>query len=226
MIKIENLKKTYNSTIGECKALKGVDLEINNGEFLAVMGKSGAGKSTLLHIIGCIDKFDSGSVIVDGLELSKLNDKKMAVFRNKTIGIVLQDFALIPEYTIYENVSIPLLFSKSVKGKIKRKEAVENALKEVGMYELRRKKIAALSGGQKQRVAIARAIVNDPAYILADEPTGALDKETSGQIMSLFSELNAKGKTVIIITHDVEIASVCKRIITIEDGRIIKDDKR
>jgi len=139
MIKIENLKKTYNSTIGECKALKGVDLEINNGEFLAVMGKSGAGKSTLLHIIGCIDKFDSGSVIVDGLELSKLNDKKMAVFRNKTIGIVLQDFALIPEYTIYENVSIPLLFSKSVKGKIKRKEAVENALKEVGMYELRRK---------------------------------------------------------------------------------------
>lgn len=218
MITIKDLHKTYSMPGDvECHALNGLSMQIEDGEILAIVGKSGAGKSTLLHMIGCIDDFDSGSVVVDDLELARLSDRKRAEFRNSRVGIVLQDFALIPEYTVQENVAIPLLFSKDRK---KVKERVAAALEEVGMKEYISKKANQLSGGQKQRVAIARAIVNNPRYILADEPTGALDTETSRQVMDTLIQLNQKGTTVIVITHDPDIAALCTRSVRIEDGRI------
>lgn len=219
MIEIKDLNKTYSMPGNvECHALNGLSMQIKDGEILAIIGKSGAGKSTLLHMIGSIDDFDSGSVVVDDMELARLSDRKRAEFRNSRVGIVLQDFALIPEYTVQENVAVPLLFSKDRK---KVKERVTAALEEVGMKEYISKKANQLSGGQKQRVAIARAIVNNPQYILADEPTGALDTETSRQVMDTLIELNRKGTTVIVITHDPDIATLCTRSVRIEDGRVV-----
>lgn len=219
MIEIKDLYKTYSMPGNvECHALNGLSLQVEDGEILAIIGKSGAGKSTLLHMIGCIDDFDSGSVVVDDMELARLSDGKRAEFRNSRVGIVLQDFALIPEYTVQENVAVPLLFSNDRK---RVKERVTAALEEVGMKEYISKKANQLSGGQKQRVAIARAIVNNPRYILADEPTGALDTETSRQVMDTLIELNRKGTTVIVITHDPDIAALCTRSVCIEDGRVV-----
>lgn len=220
MLKIENLIKTYNYKKSNAfTALKDVSLEVEDGEMLAIIGKSGAGKSTLLHIIGCIDKFEKGSYIIDGTDVHSLSDNKLAKIRNEKVGIVMQDFALIDEYSVIENVMIPLNFSKKKLGKPK--ELAMKALERVGLANLAKKPVSKLSGGQKQRVAIARAIVNDPSFILADEPTGALDTKTSSEIMELFTELNKSGKTVIIITHDLTVADKCKRKVEISDGRII-----
>ena len=220
MLKIENLTKTYNYKKSNAfTALKDVSLEVEDGEMLAIIGKSGAGKSTLLHIIGCIDKFEKGSYIIDGTDVHSLSDNKLAKIRNEKVGIVMQDFALIDEYSVSENVMIPLNFSKKKLGKPK--ELAMKALERVGLANLAKKPVSKLSGGQKQRVAIARAIVNDPSFILADEPTGALDTKTSSEIMELFTELNKSGKTVIIITHDLTVADKCKRKVEISDGRII-----
>lgn len=220
MLKIENLTKTYNYKKSNAFiALKDVSLEVEDGEMLAIIGKSGAGKSTLLHIIGCIDKFEKGSYIIDGTDVHSLSDNKLAKIRNEKVGIVMQDFALIDEYSVIENVMIPLNFSKKKLGKPK--ELAMKALERVGIANLAKKPVSKLSGGQKQRVAIARAIVNDPSFILADEPTGALDTKTSSEIMELFTELNKSGKTVIIITHDLTVADKCKRKVEISDGRII-----
>lgn len=220
MLKIENLTKTYNYKKSNAfTALKDVSLEVEDGEMLAIIGKSGAGKSTLLHIIGCIDKFEKGSYIIDGTDVHSLSDNKLAKIRNEKVGIVMQDFALIDEYSVIENVMIPLNFSKKKLGKPK--ELAMKALERVGLANLAKKPVSKLSGGQKQRVAIARAIVNDPSFILADEPTGALDTKTSSEIMELFTELNKSGKTVIIITHDLTVADICKRKVEISDGRII-----
>lgn len=220
MLKIENLTKTYNYKKSNAfTALKDVSLEVEDGEMLAIIGKSGAGKSTLLHIIGCIDKFEKGSYIIDGTDVHSLSDNKLAKIRNEKVGIVMQDFALIDEYSVIENVMIPLNFSKKMLGKPK--ELAMKALERVGLANLAKKPVSKLSGGQKQRVAIARAIVNDPSFILADEPTGALDTKTSSEIMELFTELNKSGKTVIIITHDLTVADKCKRKVEISDGRII-----
>lgn len=220
MLKIENLTKTYNYKKSNAfTALKDVSLEVEDGEMLAIIGKSGAGKSTLLHIIGCIDKFEKGSYIIDGTDVHSLSDNKLAKIRNEKVGIVMQDFALIDEYSVIENVMIPLNFSKKKLGKPK--ELAMKALEKVGIADLAKKPVSKLSGGQKQRVAIARAIVNDPSFILADEPTGALDTKTSSEIMELFTELNKSGKTVIIITHDLTVADKCKRKVEISDGRII-----
>lgn len=220
MLKIENLTKTYNYKKSNAfTALKDVSLEVEDGEMLAIIGKSGAGKSTLLHIIGCIDKFEKGSYIIDGTDVHSLSDNKLAKIRNEKVGIVMQDFALIDEYSVIENVMIPLNFSKKKLGKPK--ELAMKALQRVGIANLAKKPVSKLSGGQKQRVAIARAIVNDPSFILADEPTGALDTKTSSEIMELFTELNKSGKTVIIITHDLTVADKCKRKVEISDGRII-----
>ena len=206
MLKIENLTKTYNYKKSNAfTALKDVSLEVEDGEMLAIIGKSGAGKSTLLHIIGCIDKFEKGSYIIDGTDVHSLSDNKLAKIRNEKVGIVMQDFALIDEYSVIENVMIPLNFSKKKLGKPK--ELAMKALERVGLANLAKKPVSKLSGGQKQRVAIARAIVNDPSFILADEPTGALDTKTSSEIMELFTELNKSGKTVIIITHDLTAVS-------------------
>ena len=200
--------------------MKGIDLSIEEGEMVAIIGKSGAGKSTLLHILAAIDSYDKGSYLVDGVSVGDLKEKERARFRNQKIGIVMQDYALIDEYTIEENVQIPLIFGK-VKGNDVRREKIMTALENVGLAELAKKPVRQLSGGQKQRVAIARALVNNPAFLLADEPTGALDSKTSGEIMDVFEKLNQGGKTVIIVTHDMEVAARCGRVIEISDGEIV-----
>ena len=220
MIEINNINKTYN--IGKSnafQALKDVSLTIEDGEMVAIIGKSGAGKSTLMHIIGCIDDFESGTYILNGDDISSIKEGKRAKIRNKDIGIVMQDFALVEDYTAIENVMIPLYFSR---GKLleSKKSIAKKALEKVGIGELASKRVNKLSGGQKQRVAIARAIVNNPSILLADEPTGALDVKTSAEIMGVFKELNEQGITVIIITHDMEVADACERVIEISDGRI------
>ena len=221
MIEIKNLVKIYNKgkTNVFC-ALKGIVLSIEEGEMVAIIGKSGAGKSTLLHILAAIDSYDKGSYLVDGVSVGDLKEKQRARFRNQKIGIVMQDYALIDEYTIEENVQIPLIFGK-VKGNDVRREKIMTALENVGLAELAKKPVRQLSGGQKQRVAIARALVNNPAFLLADEPTGALDSKTSGEIMDVFEKLNQGGKTVIIVTHDMEVAARCGRVIEISDGEIV-----
>ena len=221
MIEIKNLVKIYNKgKTNEFCALKGIDLSIEEGEMVAIIGKSGAGKSTLLHILVAIDSYDKGSYLVDGVSVGDLKEKDRARFRNQKIGIVMQDYALIDEYTIEENVQIPLIFGK-VKGNDVRREKIMTALENVGLAELAKKPVRQLSGGQKQRVAIARALVNNPAFLLADEPTGALDSKTSGEIMDVFEKLNQGGKTVIIVTHDMEVAARCGRVIEISDGEIV-----
>ena len=221
MIQIKNLVKVYNKgKTNEFCALKGIDLSIDEGEMVAIIGKSGAGKSTLLHILAAIDSYDKGSYLVDGVSVGDLKEKDRARFRNQKIGIVMQDYALIDEYTIEENVQIPLIFGK-VKGNDVRREKIMTALENVGLAELAKKPVRQLSGGQKQRVAIARALVNNPAFLLADEPTGALDSKTSGEIMDVFEKLNQGGKTVILVTHDMEVAARCGRVIEISDGEIV-----
>jgi len=221
MIEIKNLVKIYNKgKTNEFCALKGIDLSIEKGEMVAIIGKSGAGKSTLLHILAAIDSYDKGSYLVDGVSVGDLKEKDRARFRNQKIGIVMQDYALIDEYTIEENVQIPLIFGK-VKGNDVRREKIMTALENVGLAELAKKPVRQLSGGQKQRVAIARALVNNPTFLLADEPTGALDSKTSGEIMDVFEKLNQGGKTVIIVTHDMEVATRCGRVIEISDGEIV-----
>lgn len=220
MIKLSNIGKIYNKgKSNECIALTNVSIEIADGELVAVIGRSGSGKSTLLHILGCIDNSTSGKYYLGDDLVSGLTGNQMADVRNQKIGIVMQDFALVEEYSSIENVMIPLAFSKYHNKQ--RKEAAMNALKLVSMDNLANKNVKELSGGQKQRVAIARAIVNNPSIILADEPTGALDSKTSTEIMELFKKLNNDGKTVIIVTHDKEIAAQCGRIIEISDGKIL-----
>lgn len=220
MIKVTDLNKTYNKGKSTAyHALRGVSFEIEDGELVAIIGKSGAGKSTLLHILGAIDSYDEGSYVMNDIEVKELNSGKLAEFRNSHVGIILQEFALVEGYTVIDNVMIPLRFSKRPRKDFK-KLAME-ALKKVGMDDLAKKDVNKLSGGQKQRVAIARAIVNDPDFILADEPTGALDTKTTEQIMDVFKNLNDMGKTVIIITHDPLVAEKCDRTIEISDGLIV-----
>lgn len=222
MIEIKNLYKTYNyGKPNAFEALKDVSLMINDGEMVAIIGKSGAGKSTLMHILGCIDDFEKGQYIFNGKDISKVNEKKSAAIRNSKIGIVLQEFALMEQYTVVENVIMPLFFTpKSGRRSEKEKRALE-ILKRLEMDEYAHKKVNKLSGGQKQRVAIARAMINNPSVLLADEPTGALDVKTTDEIMKVFRNLNKNGTTVIIITHDMEVAGMCDRIIEISDGKII-----
>ena len=220
MITLTNIKKVYNpKKANEFEALHGVSAEIKDGELVAIIGKSGAGKSTLLHILACIDSYQDGEYRIDDTLVKGLSERKYARIRNEKIGMVMQDFALVEDFTALENVMIPLNFSKKkIKGK---KEKALAALKSVGIEELAKKPCNKLSGGQKQRVAIARAIVNEPSMILADEPTGALDTKTSAEIMELFKTLNSQGRTVIIVTHDSKVAEQCGRIIEISDGEIV-----
>ena len=221
MITLTNIKKVYNpKKANEFEALHGVSCDIKDGELVAIIGKSGAGKSTLLHILACIDSYQDGEYKIDDTLVKGLSERKYARIRNEKIGMVMQDFALVEDFTALENVMIPLNFSKKkIKGK---KEKALAALKSVGIEELAKKPCNKLSGGQKQRVAIARAIVNEPSMILADEPTGALDTKTSGEIMELFKSLNKQGRTVVIVTHDPKVAEQCGRIIEISDGEIVK----
>lgn len=223
MIQLKNIKKIYNKgKTNEFEALHDVSLKIEDGELIAIIGKSGAGKSTLLHILSCIDSYENGEFFINDTLIKNKSDRELAKIRNKKIGMVMQDFALIEEFTCLENVMIPLNFSKEVKmsSKEKTKKSTE-ALKKVSMDIMLNKSVNCLSGGQKQRVAIARAIVNEPDVILADEPTGALDTSTAKEIMDVFHELNKQGKTIIIVTHDKEVAAQCNRIIEISDGNIV-----
>ena len=220
MITLTNIKKVYNpKKANEFEALHGVSCEIKDGELVAIIGKSGAGKSTLLHILACIDSYQDGEYKIDDTLVKGLSERKYARIRNEKIGMVMQDFALVEDFTALENVMIPLNFSKKkIKGK---KEKALAALRSVGIEDLAKKPCNKLSGGQKQRVAIARAIVNEPSMILADEPTGALDTKTSAEIMELFKTLNSQGRTVVIVTHDPKVAEQCQRVIEISDGEIV-----
>ncbi len=222
LVKLDNIRKIYNiGKANEFEALKGLSLFVEDGELVAVIGKSGAGKSTLLHIIACIDSYEDGKYVLDDVLVKNLSEKKLAEIRNSRIGIVMQDFALVDDFTCIENVMLPLDFAP--KKKPDSRELALAALKSVGMDSMAKKPVNKLSGGQKQRVAIARAIVNKPSIILADEPTGALDSKTAVEIMELFRDLNKNGHTIIIVTHDLEIANQCDRIIEISDGIIKKE---
>ena len=220
MIEISRLNKYYQIGNSKFHALKDIDLNIKDGEMLAVTGKSGAGKSTLMNIIGLLDSYDSGNLKIDGVEVSGLGDGRLAKLRNQKIGFVMQDFSLLEHKSVLMNVMLPLYFNNRYNFREMKKLAMD-ALKKVGITEQASKKVNQLSGGQKQRVAVARAIINEPSFILADEPTGALDTKTSAEIMELFKNLNDDGKTVIIITHDMNIADSCQRKIEISDGKII-----
>jgi putative ABC transport system ATP-binding protein len=222
VIELRGIKRQY--VIGDItvKALRGVDLDVQEGEFLAIMGPSGSGKSTLMNILGCLDKPTGGSYILSGLETSKASADEFADIRNEKIGFVFQGFNLLSRTSAIENVELPMFYGRSGK-KINARERAAAALRDVGLGERLDHTPNQLSGGQQQRVAIARAMVNDPAFILADEPTGNLDTEMSIEIMTLFQELNDRGKTVIMVTHEPDVAVYCKRMITLRDGAIVSD---
>ena len=220
MIQLHQISKIYNQgKTNAFQALHKIDLKIADGELVAIIGTSGAGKSTLLHILACIDSYESGEYYIDDTLVKNCSEKKLAQIRNKKIGMVMQDFALVDDFSALQNVMLPLDFSKSKVSE--KKEKCLKALQAVGMEKFAHHQSNKLSGGQKQRVAIARAIVNEPSIILADEPTGALDSKTSSEIMELFKSLNDAGRTVIIVTHDMKIAQQCKSVIRIEDGKIV-----
>ena len=223
IIDLKHIAKEYRSDAIVTPALTDIDLSIDTGEFVAIMGASGSGKTTLLNIIGCMDIPTTGTYLFDGMDLSLSRERQLSSIRGKRIAFVFQHFALIDDYTVFENVEVPLI--KQNYAKAERKKKVLSALKAVGISELARKRPVHISGGQKQRVAIARAIACGADIILADEPTGALDSKTGKEIMQLFSDLNIAGKTIILITHDRQIASYAKRLITIQDGRILKDEQ-
>ena len=216
MIELKNISKTYKGKFYEVHALKNINLKIDKGEFVAVMGSSGSGKTTLLNMIGLIDKWDEGEVYIDGKKVEKKNIQE---YRKKYITFVFQHFALIETDTVYENIALPMLARKVPKGK--RKETIKTLLSELGINELSRQLPTKISGGQKQRVAIARALASDTEIILADEPTGALDKENTEDIIKILRKLAAKGKTIILVTHDIHVAECADRIIQIENGEIV-----
>ncbi len=217
---LRNIRKRY--TIGdlEIDILRGIDLEIKRGDFVAIMGKSGSGKTTLMNILGCLDTPTSGTYILDGNDVSRLDDDRLSTIRNRYIGFIFQNFYLLPYATVKENILLPVLYSDRMAGEDK----IMNILRIVGLEERARFKPSQLSGGQQQRVAIARALINSPELILADEPTGQLDTKTAKEIMDLIKRLNEEGKTVILVTHDRGVASYAKRIIYLEDGRIAGEE--
>ena len=218
-IELKSVTKVYRSKgVEDVVALDDLTLEVKKGEFIAVCGVSGSGKSTLLHIIGCLDQPTSGTVLISGTDVSGLSDSALAKIRNDKIGIVLQDFALIPYRTAYDNVMVPLYFSKNKKNAHKR---IMESLEKAGVAALAKREIRKMSGGQKQRVAIARALVNNPDIILADEPTGQLDSKTKKEIAQLFKTINSEGRTIVVVTHDDELAKTADRVVRITDGRIM-----
>ena len=226
VVELKNVYKIYSMGEVNVNALNGADLKITKGEFASIMGPSGSGKSTMMHIIGALDLATSGKVFIDNIDLSTLSEDQLSVIRGKKIGFVFQDFNLIPTLTAIENVMLPMLFQEEKMDEDKRQKHCEALLSLVGLGDRTDHKPFELSGGQQQRVAIARSLVNSPEIILADEPTGALDSKSSEEIMDLLVDLNKEGKTVIIITHDKNVAKYAKRNIFLKDGKIIEDKTR
>lgn len=223
MMSLSDIKKVYGSGSLKVPVLHGIDLEIEDGEFVAIMGPSGSGKSTLMNIIGFLDHSTTGTYELNGEKIGSVKENKLAKLRNEHVGFVFQQFFLLPRSNAIKNVATPLAYANVPKRE--RTERAKKMLEKVGLEDRMGHLPNELSGGQKQRVAIARALVNDPTIILADEPTGALDSKTSAQIMELLVELNKEGKTVIIVTHEEEIAAYTNRVITLRDG-LITDDRR
>jgi putative ABC transport system ATP-binding protein len=222
IIQTQSLIKTYRLGENQVLALNGIDFQVEEGEIVAIRGSSGSGKSTLMHILGCLDRPDSGIYILAGEDVSKLSSNRLAEIRNRNIGFVFQSFNLLPRLNALENVELPLLYA----GASEAKDRAKDALKIVGLEARIHHEPAQLSGGELQRVSIARAIVTDPDIILADEPTGNLDTKTGEEIMAIFEQLNAHGRTIIIVTHESAVANHCRRQIHIRDGKIINQQGR
>ncbi|WP_289142017.1 ABC transporter ATP-binding protein [uncultured Brevibacillus sp.] len=223
MLHIEGLTKQYKTDEVELFALKNINVHVSKGEFVAIVGPSGSGKSTFMNMLGCLDRPTSGSYVLDGIEVTRLKDKELAGVRNQKIGFVFQSFNLLPRATSLRNVEIPMLYAGV--GMAERKKRATAALQRVGLGPRMGHKPSQLSGGQRQRVAIARALVNQPAIVLADEPTGNLDSRSSMEVMTIFQELHAQGVTILLVTHEADIAQHAERVITFKDGCIIKDEQ-
>jgi len=221
VIEVRNLQRTYKVGTQEVRAVRGIDLRVEAGEYLAIMGTSGSGKSTLMNMLGCLDTPTAGSYSLNGTEVSSFSDDQLAAIRNREIGFVFQTFNLLARSTAAQNVELPLVYA-GIKG-AERRERVREALDAVSLSDRADHKPNELSGGQRQRVAIARALVCRPSIILADEPTGNLDSTTSEEIMEIFAKLNEKGHTVLVVTHEPDIASHCRRVIRLHDGQVIED---
>ncbi len=219
MLEVNDVIKTYINGDINFMALKGVSLKVNQGEFTSIMGASGSGKSTFMNILGCLDRMDSGTYLLNGKNVSNLKDDELARIRNKEIGFVFQAFNLLPRMSILENVELPMIYS-GMPYKERRYKALE-ALRKVGLEDRVKHKPTQISGGQKQRVAIARAIVNSPSVIMADEPTGNLDTKSTNEIIKIFQDLNDEGATIIIVTHEPDVAKYTKKIVMFRDGEIV-----
>jgi putative ABC transport system ATP-binding protein len=223
VISIKNLNKSYKMGSYVLPVLKNLNFNVEKGEFVALMGPSGSGKSTLMNIIGCLDSFDSGDYFINGHNVANLSDNELAGIRNKEIGFVFQTFNLLPRYTALDNVALPLIYAGI--GKKERTERAKEVLIQVGLEDRMHHKPNELSGGQRQRVAVARALANNPSILLADEPTGNLDSKTSDEIMELFSIIYKNGNTIILVTHEEDIAKHAKRIVRLRDGMVESDEK-
>lgn len=221
VIRISGIRKIYKLGAQEVRALDGVDITICENEYVAIMGPSGSGKSTMMNILGCLDTPTEGSYMLNGTDVSKMDDSRLADVRNREIGFVFQSFNLLPRYSSLENVALPLIYAGVPKDK--REEKARMALESVGLGERMDHKPSELSGGQRQRVAVARALINNPSIILADEPTGNLDTKTSIEIMNLFEQIYNNGNTVIVVTHEEDIARYARRIIRLRDGKVESD---
>ncbi len=222
MIQLEEVTKTYRMGRVDVPALRGVSLRVEEGEFIAIMGASGSGKSTLMNIVGCLDLPTSGRYLLDGVDVSQLNDNQLAAIRNRKIGFVFQSFNLIPRSSALHNVETPLIYA----GAHDRRRRARSALEAVGLTDRASHLPTELSGGQQQRVAIARALVTDPTILLADEPTGNLDTDSSQEIMRLLADLNRAGRTIVLITHEAEIAVFARRVVRLKDGLVVSDEAR